>query len=112
MIDEPLAIVGDSFQQSWVKVVKLLAQKEWEMRNLMVQVKNSEAFDDRLHQQFEEFCRGVGIRGSRHVAYTIFPHDFYTKGKTAVHLFNGYNRRNGLFQRLQRRYGRHGSWGT
>jgi thymidylate synthase len=112
MIDEPSVVIGASFQQSWVKAVKLLVQKDWETRNLMVQVKNSEAFDERLHQQFDEFCRRVGIQGARHVAYTIFPQDFYAKGQTANRLFAGYNRRNGLFERLQRRYGRHGSWGT
>jgi thymidylate synthase len=112
MIDEPSTIVADSFQQVWTKVVKTLAENDWERRNLMVQVKNPCAFDEGLHQNLEAFCRQVGILGPRHVAYTIFPQEFFSRNQRAEHLFNGYNRRNGLYERLQRRYARHGSWGT
>jgi thymidylate synthase len=112
MIDEPSTIVGDSFQQVWTKVVKTLAQNDWERRNLLAQMKNPCAFDEGLHQNIEEFCRRVGILGPRHIAYTIFPQEFYIKNQSAEHLFNGYNRRNGLYERLQRRYAKHGSWGT
>ncbi|MBI5384665.1 MAG: hypothetical protein HZA90_08235 [Verrucomicrobia bacterium] len=112
MIDEPTPVVSDSFQQAWAKVVKLLAQKDWETRNLMVQIKNTQTFDDGLHVRFDGFCRRVEILGPRHVAYTIFPHEAYAKAKTAERLFRAYNRSNGLYERLQRRYRNHSSWGT
>jgi len=112
MIDEPTTIVGESFQQTWLKVVKWLAVRDWETRNLMGQIKNPEAIDDGFHQSFEDFSRSVGILGSRHVAYTIFPDGAYRKAQGAARLFKNYNRCNGLYERLQRRYGRNGSWGT
>jgi hypothetical protein len=94
MIDEPSTIIEDSFQQAWTKVVKTLSKNDWERRNLVVQMKNPGAFDEGLHQNIEEFCRQVSILGPRHIAYTIFPQEFYTRNHSAEHLFNGYNRRN------------------
>jgi thymidylate synthase len=112
MINEPSVVVGDSFQEAWTTVVKRLANDSWETRNLMVQIKNPQAFDNVLHQKLEDFCGNFGILGPRHVAYTIFPHDTYVRVQSADRLFENYNRQNGLYERLQRRYGRHGSWGT
>jgi hypothetical protein len=109
MIDEPLSVVRDSFQQAWMEVVKLLALSNWERRNLAVQIKNPQLFDDDLHREFDAFCRQVGMLGPRHVAYTIFPQEFYAKGKTAAHLFDHYNRENGLYERLHKRKK---GWGT
>lgn len=109
MIDEPLSVIRDSFQQAWLEVVKLLALSNWERRNLTVQIRNPQLFDDDLHWEFDAFSRQVGMLGPRHVAYTIFPHGFYAKGKTAAHLFDHYNRENGLYERLHRRKR---GWGT
>lgn len=52
MIDEPTAVVGDSFQQARTKAVKLLVRKNWETRNLIVQFKNPQTFDENLHERF------------------------------------------------------------
>lgn len=112
MIEEPLPVVSDSFQRAWLEVVKMLAVNNWERRNLVVQIKNPLLFDNDLHQKFEAFCREVEVLGPKHVAYTIFPHGFYSKGKTTAHLFDHYNRPHGLYERLQKRYANHGSWGT
>lgn len=109
MIDEPLSVVRDSFQQAWLEVVKMLALNNWERRNLAVQIKNPQLFDNNLHQKFDDFCRQGEVLGPKHVAYTIFPHRFYVKGKTAAHLFDHYNRENGLYERLHRRKN---GWGT
>jgi len=109
MIDEPLSVIRDSFQQAWLEVVKLLALSNWERRNLAVQIKHPQLFDDDLHRKFGTFCRQVGMLGPRHVAYTIFPHEFYAKGRNAAHLFDHYNRKNGLYERL---HGRKKGWGT
>ncbi len=80
MIDEPLSVIRDSFQEAWLEVVKLLALSNWERRNLVVQIRNPQLFDYDLHQRFDAFCGQVEMLGPRHVAYTIFPDGFYAKG--------------------------------
>ncbi len=112
MIDEPSTAVGESFQQAWVNVTRMLIQRRWEIRNLMVQIRDANAFDANTHRRVEAFCEQEDVLGPRHVAYTIFPEEFYKKTRNVNNLFNGYNRRNGLYDRLQRRYANASSWGT
>jgi hypothetical protein len=112
MIDEPRAITSDSFQSAWANVVNTLAQSDWEMRNLIVQIKNPVAFDAELHQRFISFCQQADVLGPKDVAYTIFPQHSYFRVKSAERLFQLYNKPNGMYDRLQRRYHNKASWGN
>ena len=111
MIDEPSTIVADSFQQVWTKVVKTLAENDWERRNLMVQVKNPCVFDEGLHQSLEAFCRQVGILG-----HGTSPTQSFRRNSTAEirvpNTVQWLQQAEWPYERLQRRYARHGSWGT
>lgn len=78
----------------------------------MVQIRDANAFNAVIHQRVEAFCRQTRVLGPRHVAYTIFPEGFYRKVRNIDDLFNGYNKRDGLYDRLQRRYANTSSWGT
>lgn len=61
VIDEPSTVVGESFQQTWVGVVQTLIQRGWEMRNLVVQIRNANAFDENTHRRVEAFCREADV---------------------------------------------------
>jgi thymidylate synthase len=109
MINEPLAIVHDGFQQAWLDVVQRLIASQWELRNLVVQIKNPGLYDDGLNDRIDEFARTSGLLAPRHVAYTIFPEGLYRDGADAAQVFTSYNRANGLYDRLHKRKK---DWGT
>lgn len=109
MINEPLAIVHDGFQQAWLDVVQRLIASQWELRNLVVQIKNPGLYDDGLNDRIDEFARTSGLLAPRHVAYTIFPEGLYRDGADAAQVFTSYNRENGLYDRLHKRKK---DWGT
>jgi hypothetical protein len=109
LINEPILVIDDSFQQAWLEVVRLLMTSHWELRNLVVQIRNPTLIDQVFHDRVEEFVRQVGLLGPKHVAYTIFPHRLYQKIGNCRQLFRAYNRSNGLYERLQRRKP---GWGT
>jgi hypothetical protein len=93
-------------------VVRHLADGRWEARNIVAQVKDSKQFDPGFHSKVEAFCGREGLLRPRHVAYTIFPVEFAEKMGSSQRLFAEYNRRNGLYHKLQRRYRNRSSWGT
>jgi hypothetical protein len=109
MINEPVALTADGFQQVWIDAVRLLMNTRWELRNLMVQIRNPSVLDQNLHERITGFARREGLLGPKHVAYTIFPRGLYRRTGNAEKLFEAYNRRNGLFERLHRRKP---NWGT
>ncbi len=109
MINEPLSIVRDDFQQAWLEVVRQLATSQWELRNLIVQIRNPTILDDTFHNRIAAFANTQGLLGPKHVAYTIFPQGLYRNGVSAAILFSEYNRSRGLFERLQQRKP---GWGT
>lgn len=109
MINEPVVLRTDGFQEAWLKAVRLLMNMHWEHRNLMVQITNPAHFDQKLHDRVTDFAQQEGMLGPKHIAYTIFPHGLYQQTGSAERLFEVYNRRNGLFERLDRRKR---SWGT
>ena len=109
MINEPIKLTTDDFQQAWLEVVRILIRRSWEVRNLMVQIKNPQSFDSNLHQKISRFSKDQGLLSPKHIAYTIFPHRLYEHEGEAAQLFHAYNRPNGLFRRLHRRKP---SWGT
>lgn len=101
MINQPVSLVCDDFQNTWLKVVRQLMASDWEIRNLIVQIENPSLLDETFHGRVETFAEEQGILGPKHVAYTIFPHRLYRGCGNARQLFIAYNRPNGLFERLQ-----------
>jgi len=109
MINEPISLVHENFQEAWLTVVKKLMISNWELHNIVVQVRNPSRFDTHFHEALENFIESEGLLGPKHVAYTIFPHKLYHRKGDAEALFDAYNRCEGLFEKLQRR--KHG-WGS
>jgi hypothetical protein len=101
--------VRDSFQQAWRDAVIQLATSGWELRNLMVQTRNPELFDQTFHERVSTFAQDEDLLGPKDVAYTIFPHELARQRGNAAAVFEAYNRHNGLFERLHRRKP---AWGT
>ncbi len=106
MINEPVCVVEDDFQNAWLRVVYLLMDAGWELRNLIVHIKSVTAFDQVFHDKIEAFTKAQEILGPKHVAYTIFPHKLYEHKGNAADLFRAYNRPRGLFDRVRK------GWGT
>jgi thymidylate synthase len=110
MINEPVCVVSDSFQDAWLEVVKRLMDSRWELRNLIVQARDPQDMNQPFHGKVETFAKAQGLLGPKHVAYTIFPHGFYKIGVNVSALCTTYNKSGGLFERLQHRNPH--SWGT
>jgi hypothetical protein len=104
MINEPVQIVEDDFQHAWLNAVRRLMSARWELRNLVVHIKNPTVMDQAFHQRVEAFARSQPILGPKHVAYTIFPHGLY-RAHDAAALFTDYNRRRGFFDRVKTHWG-------
>ena len=109
MINEPIALATDGFQQAWLEVVRMLIRFRWRLRNLIVQIKHPNLFDPDFHDLVTDFAHRESLLGPKHVAYTIFPHGLYRQTGNYQRLFREYNRYNGLYERLQRRKP---GWGT
>ena len=109
MINEPVRVVSDDFQNAWLEVVKQLMASHWEVRNLIVQIKNPSMLDQTFHDKMDAFAKAQGLLGPKHVAYTIFPHGLYRDRGSATTLFTDYNKARGLFEKLQHRKP---GWGT
>ena len=109
MFNDPITISAGSFQQAWIEVIRKLMSNHWELCNLMVQIKEPCSIDQYIHEQVSAFSQREGLLGPKHVAYTIFPHGLYTHKDNAPDLFEAYNRRNGMYERLHRRKR---GWGT
>jgi thymidylate synthase len=109
MINDPVCFVCDDFQNTWLEVSRYLITSHWEIRNLIVQIKNPRILDIEFHEKMEAFAKEQKLLGPKHVAYTIFPHRLYERCRKAKRLFTSYNRTHGLFERLQHLKP---SWGT
>jgi hypothetical protein len=110
MINEPVRVVDDSFQDVWLEVVKRLMASHWDLRNLIVHVKNPKAMDRQFHNRVEVFAKAQGLLGPKHVAYTIFPHGLYRNGVDVSTLCTAYNKLGGFYDKL-RHLNPHG-WGN
>lgn len=105
MINEPVHVVANGFQQAWLDVVRRLISTHWECNNVVVHIKNVTAMDQSFHDKMETFAKTHDVLGPKHVAYTIFPHRLYD-GKDATGLFTAYNKTKGFYDRVKT------SWGT
>ncbi|OGW17864.1 MAG: hypothetical protein A3G93_02125, partial [Nitrospinae bacterium RIFCSPLOWO2_12_FULL_45_22] len=102
--------VKESFQEAWTDVANFLCKSGWEIQNLIVRVQNPTLFDIKLNKKFIKFAVDNNLKTPKAVAYTIFPHKLYKKCGNATNLFNAYNRRRGLYERLKIR--QPNTWGT
>ncbi len=109
MINEPVQIVTNDFQAAWIKVVMMLKNSHWHLRNLVVQIKDPKAFNQTAHGKVEDFAKKHDLLGPKHVAYTIFPQRLYEIKDNADAVFTAYNKQGGFFERVQRKKP---SWGT
>lgn len=109
MFNEPITVTCEGFQEAWITVAKKLMGSHWELCNLMVQIKNPDLIDDRIQDNITAFAENEGLLTPKHVAYTIFPHGLYGNSGNAPKLFEAYNRKNGMYDRLHRRKP---DWGT
>lgn len=106
MINEPVCIVSDDLQSAWLEVVKQLMHSHWELRNLIIQIRNPGLLDPSFHAKIKGFAKVQGLLGPKDVAYTIFPHKLYQLEGDAANLFAAYNKPEGLFDRVKI------GWGT
>ncbi len=109
MINTPVSIIKPCFQTAWLEVVNLLSENRWELRNLIVHIENPTTFCQNFHQNISQFAKQNNLLGPKHVAYTIFPHNLYRRVDSLDSLYKNYNRRNGLFERIQRK---RRTWGS
>jgi len=109
LINEPHCIVSNDFQNAWLEAIRHLVTTHWELRNLVVHIKNPGVLDQSFHIRLEAFAKAQRILGPKHVAYTIFPYRLYARKGAAGMLFQAYNRHDGLYERLHRRKP---GWGT
>ncbi len=110
MINAPVSITKPCFQTAWLEVVNRLRDNQWTLRNLIVHIKSPTTFCHDFHQNMSQFAEQIGLLGPKHVAYTIFPHKLYERTDNADLLYKSYNRHNGLFDRIQKRKRRWGSY--
>lgn len=109
MINPPVTIVTDGFQSAWLEVVNNLMASQWELRNLVVQIRNPSLIDEGLNDSVTDFARTEKLLAPKHVAYTIFPQGLYGGNRDANAVFTSYNRKDGIYDRLHRRKP---DWGT
>lgn len=110
LMNKPVLIVKESFQQAWVAAAKVLCESGGELNNLVVTIERPEVLDANLHSQYVNFAHNNVLINPKAVAYTIFPHKLYRHYGSATQLFAAYTRKGGLYQRLKRRVPH--SWGT
>jgi len=106
VINEPVGIISDGFQRAWLEVIKLLISSHWDLRNLVVHIKNPTNLDQAFHHKVRAFTKEQGILSPKDVAYTIFPHNLYKSKGNSDRLFSAYNKPGGLFDRIKT------GWGT
>ena len=109
-MNKPYLIIQRSFQAAWVSAISFLRNNLWEQHNLVVQIKDPRHHDDKLHKDISDFELQNKLFGSKHVAYTIFPHNLYKKNSNADKdkLYDKYNNRFYPWTRTKA----HRGWGT
>ena len=108
-MNKPVTFICSSFQEAWLAVSRHLASSNWEAYNVVVHIQDTALLDQDLHAEIEALAHQADVRGPKHVAYTIFPHNLYRTRGSAEQLYQAYNRHGGLFEFTQKRAKR---WGT
>lgn len=112
-MEDPVIVSAPNASVAWLRGVTSLLDRGGECFNLAVQVANPLEVDRSIHQAYEDLQSRHGLLSLKQVIYTIFPQSLYRQVKRDPgKLFETYNRRNGVFDRLRRRYGPRFGWGS
>jgi hypothetical protein len=104
-------IACDTFQEAWIEACRHLLAVGGESHNLFVSIRDPLLDEPLLGRQVESFCRAFKLRTPKQVAYTIFPANL-SRNRSEGSLALAYNRENGFFERVKKRYPRRMHWGT
>ena len=107
IMDVPTVVTAQSFQEAWLKAVKILMKNDWHVWNLIVQTTEPESFNEVFHEKVRIFAKEQNFRSPKGNAYIIFPFNLYDPSKGAQDLFDKYNNPRGLYERKFKR-----NWGT
>jgi len=100
----PQQVFADSFQEGWISASKLLFENKNEIRNLVVHITDTSIINNDIHEAYDNFCASNNFIRPKHVAYTIFPFGLM-KGRSAEKVFNTYNRKHGMYERVKNNWG-------
>jgi thymidylate synthase len=111
-MNSPIVICENSFQLVWAQAIIALKTNHWDAWNIVVQIDHPELFNKKINNLLEEFVKKHKTEENKlispkHVAHTIFPQRFFTKGISKDKLYEKYWR----FFKRPRKEPRHG-WGT
>lgn len=107
-MNDPFLIIEDSFQDAWIKAIIKLKENNWEMFNLLVNIKNPTLFNTSLNDYISDFLKYNTSFSAKDVAYTIFPHNLYEQYSDKEKLFSKYMSRIYPWTRKKP----HKGWGT
>jgi len=98
---------------AWIMAIDHILSRGNECSNLLVSIDNPVQTDPSIHAGYEQLAANHGLRSVKQVAYTIFPRSLYLKmDKDPDRLFNAYNRKGGVFERLKQRHKNRFGWGS
>ncbi len=108
-----VAIEAPNVSVAWLRAIRHILSCRGECFNLMVTIHRPAEVQPEIGGTFETLLADHGLLDLRQVAYTIFPRSLYLGvSKDPGKLFDRYNRRNGVYERLKRRYPQQITWGT
>ncbi len=106
-MNQPLVITDESYQIAWAKAIIELKRNNWDIWNLVVQIKNPTLNDDRITGILCEFAGTHGLITPEHVEHTIFPTRLYRKYPEKALLYRAYKKYFTLTRKMD-----HSGWGT
>lgn len=108
-MNTPLIISEDSFQKAWAKAIIALSQNNWELWDLIINIRNPVMFDQNIQEEMRQFAinHSDDMIEPNKVAYTIFPFKLYRPGVTRERLHKGYWRYFKVTRHME-----HSGWGT
>lgn len=109
----PHVIEAANVSRAWLKAIQYLLDCGGECFNLVAHIKRPTELDPPIHSAYRRLISGHGLLTLKQVTYTIFPRSLYlSSGRNGDKLFETYNRSNGVYERLQRKYKRRFGWGS
>jgi len=106
-------IEEDNVSAAWLKAVEYLVDCGHECFNLMACIENPTKIELPIHDAYEQLLSDHNLLTLKQVKYTIFPKSLYVQmNRDPEKLFDTYNRVNGVYDRLQRKYGHKFGWGS
>jgi hypothetical protein len=110
-----IVIQASNTSEAWLKAVRRLLDCGGECFSLMVEIANPTQTEAAIHGAYEQLLADYGLLTVKKVVYTVFPVSLYNNpqvARNASRLFEAYNRKGGVFDRLQSRYPRKMGWGS